>query len=439
MKRCLVFRYQKAQSPEDFSIKVLRKLLTKEFPGTEFVWLENQKAFELKLKTADHDAAILDWGTCPSPAMALEGYFQSAYCKTPLIIMFQRLKKIERALLKEYSAICIAEVLDPKRDTSYGRTLALLREMKQPTVEQIRKRFFQVRIHYWLNNHDSTKALVQFEKIKSALTEQDLVFYNALFLKAENKLKDAAKVISDAPTANSRNTGLLGTIFFRAQNYEKALKYFQIAHSVSPLHLRRGFLIFRCLEELSAQNPAYKVDAMAQLLAIHKTCPNYPRVNGKIIELVVNDQNLEKIPIISPLLLQASQKELMALYKKLKNFENPFKSAFIDVLVNAMSKQANAMIQVDDLTALKYYKYIGKLLPANDEKRRLALDYCLARAYFRFGQLEMAQEINSRVVTQNPGYEKAAALKILIEKALNGDFDVLLDDEKDWLIKKEAS
>ncbi len=301
----------------------------------------------------------------------------------------------------------------------------------------VKVRIYQYRIHYLINSGDIEEAQKLVGKIRPHLSEKMKVFYEAYMLKAHGKYEEAIRLIVMDEKRDARLTHLLGSLYFLTKQHEKALASLSAVHKKSPHNPRRLYLIGRCHEELSKDKKEHFVKAVSTFLNLHQLAPGYLDTAGRITQLVIKLQSVDKLPIIEPVLSQLSKREVAQVVKRTEKLDEPFRTYFIDSFVKVLSKMANTMIQNDDHTALKFYRFIEKMLPRIDPGRKQTLEYCKARAYFRFGQLEMAKEINDRVIRQSRNkYEKAKALAVLIEKAMNGEFDVLLDDEKDWLIKK---
>lgn len=436
----ILFRCRQKDQPEPFETKVLDAVLLESFPDVKFESATDLKGFLKLAESVSHHIVVFDWASCPAPTEVVEAYYQSGFCRSLMVIYHNGLRKTERCFLQEYSLRELAEVKDAKIKIAYADLLLLMKEVLVPTQSITKIRRAQIGIHFFLHNQKIDKAEELLVKVRKAMSVEELLFYDALILKAKGEFKKAIELLEKHPIASVKVNGLLGTLNYHSQNYQKSYAYFKNTYALSPMNLRRNVLFAKSIDRLSETNSAMRKEAMGVYLATYRLAPTYGGVTGIIVSLVTDTESVDNIPLMVVLLDQIPHRELIRIYKKIDKFSEPFQSAFKEVFVSAMSKIANRMIQEDDLTALTYYKYISKLIPDGDKVRKKALDYCLARAYFRFGQLEMAKELCDKVLKESGGtYEKAVALSVLIDKALRGEFDVLLDDEKDWLIQKKSA
>ena len=395
--------------------------------------------FEAGIKTESFELIVFDWTTYQGPSHVAEIYFQSKHCRVPMVIWTNKPGTRDKAFFQEFDIKEFVDVREPKVVVAYNDLLSLMSEMTKPTSQQNKVRVAMVRLNYYLNNGKLDLATNLLEKARLALTSQQQCYFDAKILLAQGNLDQAVTRIANHPKKNVQLLDLLGSLLFQKDDFTRALTCFTNAHGNSPLNLRRGWLISKCQAALSETKPELRLASMTTLLGLNKICPTYPGVNGKIVQMIIASEDVSKIPIVKLLLKKLDSTEIMRIYKMIGTFNEPFLTAFSEAFVTAMSTIANTMIAADDLTALKYYKYIGRLVPEGD-RRWVSINYCTARAYFRFGQLDMAEEFNNKAIKDSGNQnDKAITLARLIEGAKKGQFDVLLDNEEDWLISKKVS
>jgi len=434
MKNCLIYCHQASVKKKDVSTESLEKGLKSAFSSCEFQCVYNLKNFQIRLEEEAVDLIILDWGSHPFAPEVVEMVCLSPASVAPLLILYQELSEHEKVLLREYRIGIVCRIANRGAKADQNLIINLIKKLVAGEDPAVRKSLMALNLNKYLINGNEAKARACYSALVDNMKINEKKYYEARFSMLHKKHQEAVTILARLEDKSPLVYHLLGSLYFELKKYDTALEYLEQANSVSPLNLQRHYLIYRCHLALSQVSKVHRQSAMRSLIKIYSLSPNYQGTTQKLLDLTIASESVRNLETVKSFLMQASRREIASLMKKIGDVKDPFRSVFIPELTKALSLKANEMIKSDDITALKYYKYIAKLIPDNDLKRRMSLEYCVARAYFRFGQLEIAKETNDRVLKMSDGeFEKSCKLDILIEKAMQGDFDVLLDDEEEWL------
>ncbi len=434
MKYALIYSEATENDATALQYEVLSRQLKKTYPDCRFTHARNQEAFISELgKSTAFNAVLIDWSTASTPTHAIEEYFDSPNTSAIPIIYYTKITEEESALFAEYDVKELARISDPLTEDSYKPLTKLISAVLENDSNIIKTRLLQVELVKYLVKGDTKKAKKAYTAMKSQLDKEGQVYYFCLIIKEEGDHAQVVKRLSKLSMPKSKSVDLLGASYYALKQYADAASTWVKMDGGSPLNLRRKYLTYRAFDKLAEKNKNYRSDAMNTLLSLNKLNPNYGKVNDKIVRLIMSDQNCEHLRILENLLPKISDKEALKVFSKTEALSDPFKSQFVRIFVKTLSGRAAQKVKSDDISAIRFYKCISKLLPQDNKQQQAAISFGIARAYFYFGQLDTAKEFNDKALVESENTNKRAVnLAKLIEKASNGDFDVLIDKEEDW-------
>jgi tetratricopeptide (TPR) repeat protein len=380
------------------------------------------------------DAVVFNWTASKWPYLHLEEYWQHPTLATiPLVIVHDGLDTVNQAFIAEYgheSAI--------KSDSDLAKTAkqvheAIAREhnMRLPSTRaRIKARKFFQTLHAgnfdeaerYLDGHEDsfcTPAEKDFYRALVCKTKKDFdraVVHLTQGLKAmkEQRILDEAK---GQQTLAAKFLHLIGNIALKRRNFDQAMKFLSAASKISPRNLRRHFLLGQCSLEMGD-----KARALSHYAFIYNLCPVYPNIHVRMAELIYFKGEISgSIGAIEKLLPWISDRDLVGLYRRLPTTgDAKILRRILDMIIREFSVRANRLIDSDDFyAALKPYKYIEKIIEPSDNERQQSLSYCIARVYYRAGDLDEAAEHLQRSMSfSTDPSTKQLALKELIDKGL---------------------
>jgi tetratricopeptide (TPR) repeat protein len=425
--------YEDEDSTQEF--QVLSGVLDKATSDFEVVFVNSKDQFEKLVTTNSYDAVVIDWVYSRYPNEIVEIYFLSDRASCIPIILYSQFGDEVLSFLAEYDVKEKGKVTDRLVEDSYQPFVKILNDVLDASEKTIKLRMLQIRIRFHLNNKRYANAKKMFATLKPHLTREDKVYYHCLILKEEGKYEAALKFLEELSMPKTKILDLIGACHYGAKSYADAAAIWTKIDSDSSINLRRKYLTYRAFDRLTKTNKTYAVNAMTTLVSLNKMNPHYGKINDKIIRLIISNQSVEQMPLIEKLMELVTPKEIMKIFQLVDSLKDPFKSTFKKVFIKGLSRRAGQMVKNDDMTAIKLYSYISKLIPEDNMQQQSAVTFGIARAYFYFGQLDTAKKHNDKaLLDSNREFSRAVDLEKLIDKAISGDFDVLLDKEDDWQV-----
>jgi tetratricopeptide (TPR) repeat protein len=375
-------------------------------------------------KSSSVEAVVFNWDQSQWPYLHLEEYWQDpALSAIPIVILCESIKPADRAFLAEYG--CDSVVVHDG-DSKEGAKLlreALIRENNEKLpasrVKSKARRFFHM-----LHAGNFTEAEQYLDgHADSFCTAAEREFYLALVYKTQKEFERAVEHLSKGikgskgqETLAAKFLHLIGNIALKRRSYEQAVKFLDAANKVSPLNLRRRFLLGQCYLEMNELGKA-----LVEYFHIYKICPVYPGIHVRMAEMIYGRADSpEAMQKIGPLLPYIPDRELVNLYRRmLDTNQTTYIRQFLDLVIREFSLRANRCIDDGDFyAALKPYKHIERIIDASDEDRQMLLSYCYARVYFRASDFDAASEHLTRAMSlaKSP-VKKHLDLKEMIDKA----------------------
>jgi tetratricopeptide (TPR) repeat protein len=374
------------------------------------------------------EAVVFNWAQSQWPYLHLEEYWQDPILSSiPIVMLCESIKPADRAFLAEYG--CDNVVVHAGEAEVSVKLLreALIRETNEKLpaarVKSKARRFFHM-----LHAGNFTAAEQYLDgHADSFCTAAERDFYRALVYKTQKEFERAVEHLAKGlkgskgqETLAAKFLHLIGNIALKRRNYEQAVQFLDAANKVSPLNLRRRFLLGQCYIEMN------EVDkALIEYFHIYKVCPVYPGIHVRMAELMYGRADSpEATQKIAPLLPYIPDRELVNLYRRMLDTKpSTYIRQFLDLVVREFSLRANRCIDDGDFyAALKPYKHIERIIDDADEERHMLLAYCYARVYFRASDFDAASEHLTRAMAlaKSP-IKKHLDLKELIDKGRAAD------------------
>ncbi len=434
MSGIVLFNY-KDKDQKEWLVKLFRD----KFPKQKVHYITSEDYFFKQVRHCNADLVVFNWNAHPYPVKILEAYYKNLKNTTPLVIYYSQTQPGELLLMKEFNAQDHAIFIkDLSKPYQFGELLAVAYDVFKKFGIQNIHRHMELLFHYYIKNNRFKEAKLAIKHLFLQPRNGDEDYYQAIIYKKQGKLDDALKTVLNAIKKGGgqsvKTSHLLGSICFARGEWKNAINWLQKAQQASPFHLYRLYMIYKSFDQLGQHEAS-----MNTLKELFRMCPSYRRIVKYIIDGIY--QKIEtgaEFTEMEAFLEEATDRELTDILKKFDAYRGQWRGQFRDMLIRVLSANANRYIREDNWLALKYYEYIEKMMNEIDETgdRYLTLQYCFARAYFRFGQYSMAKERVSIILNEDSSYEKALELDKKIEWGLEGKIDTI-DPESVMRKRKE--
>lgn len=350
-------------------------------------WLKDNKEPQL---------VIMEWRIPSLSATALLQRIRAqGLVGLPIVILSSLLKPSDMPIVREMGVASI--VAKPvNKDLFVPSLIGVMQQERSPTEAGVLERKFRLLIEGGkIDEAAAIRAKIleikDFPEGKRKLVEAEWAFAKGNFTAARDLGSEALKMSGDSYIV----LNLLGKTFMRLANYKGALKCFQKAQDLSPNNLERLCHIAETHAELGNDEAAK--EAMDKASNLDPDSKVVKEGSAKLA-LASGDQ-------------EAAKKAMAAL--------SP-----IDGVVAYMNNKAVAHAKCGmSEEAIGIYKGTLDSIPDPEKDTRSVVQYNLALAFARHGDLAKAQAECEGVLAQNPGAKvakKAKSLAARLEKAIKG-------------------
>ncbi len=421
MKTVFLFNYKKEDEEER-----LMGLLSKELPQLVFTYFTEEDDFYLQLAEKKPALVLFAWNSYPWPTHFIEDYFQRRRtCGIRLNIYYSSFKDGHSALLKEYDLVESVNINEPIKKKDLPPLVELIRESifsERPSEELQRSKY---KFFHYLHNQDFFLLFNYLDSFEKSCQPIDASFFSAIAEKHQKNYDKAYGIMKSALNMGSgvKYFHLMGTILLAIKRYREAAKYFKKADQLSPLNLQRQYHLHVCYNKLRKNQEALKI-----LIEIQRACPNFKRINEKIVQFVFqNATNAGMVEAIPTLLSQVEERELIKYYLKIPEHQPiEIKRKILSLLITEFSTRARKYMDESDFgQALKCYSHVKRIIDPQDLEGVTNLNYNIAKSYYKFGHYEEAKIHMEKALAKatEETDSKLSNLDRLIRKALLNNKD----------------
>lgn len=359
---------------------------------------------------------VLNWTASRVPELAVEVLLQSpGLCEIPLVVSAREMPAEGLGLLREYAVgAVVPQTLNPQSDCL--RLLERFKVLRSGSTPEGAAALFLRSFFSSIHAEDYLVAeqMLQMQEAQR-LGREIQVFLAGMILKKQKKFDDALKFLSEglAITRHGKNLEprflhLIGNVAFKRRDYASARNFLEAAQRVSPLNLRRRFI----LAQLHFETQAWE-EALKAYKAVLAACPAYPGPHARIIEIEFPAaKTLAEVDRLAPLLAHIPALRLASLARSLKSDVPALKARLSLLIIKELYRHADAAVARDDFyAALNLYSHVRRMVPEDETEARIEFLLRCGEVLVMSVDLSAAKKTLATLASLNASGERFEALR----------------------------